>query len=139
MTAGNGRGPVTVAIVNTNPDLVKMMRFYLEAAGFVVFEIHIEEIRAGTADIEGFLRQHNPRVIVYDVAPPYEQNWNFMSHLRHSPGFERRQFVLTSMNARRLHEVVGQEESVFEILGEEEDMRAVVHAVKQASRARATR
>ena len=131
--------PITVAIINTNPDLVRILRFNLEAAGFVVFEIHIEQIRAGTADVAGFLEQHDPRVIVYDVAPPYRENWNFMEHLRGSPGFEKRRFVLTSMNVERTHQVVGNDETVYEIVGLEGDLRTIVRAVKEASRARATR
>lgn len=139
MTAQQGKGPDTVAIVNTNPDLVTLLRFYLEAAGLVVFEIHLDQIRAGTADLHSFLEQHNPRVIVYDVAPPYQENWNFMEHLRNSPGFEKRKFVLTSMNAERVHQIVGSDEQVYEIVGLEEDMLVVVQAVKQATRARPTR
>jgi CheY-like chemotaxis protein len=137
--AQQNNGPVTVAIINTNPDLVRLLRFNLERAGFVVFEIHIEQIRAGTADIAGFLEQHDPRVIVYDVAPPYRENWSFMEHLRNSPGFERRRFVLTSMNVERVHQVVGNDETVYEIVGLEEDLRTIVQAVKEASRARPTR
>lgn len=133
------KGPVTVAIINTNPDLVRLLRFTLQAAGFVVFEIHIEQIRAGTADVAGFLEQHDPRVIVYDVAPPYRETWNFMEHLRHSPGFEKRKFVLTSMNAARVHEIVGNDEAVYEIVGLQEDLGTVVRAVKEATRARSTR
>lgn len=132
-------GPVSVAIINTNPDLVRLLRFSLESAGFVVFELHIEQIRTGAADVAGFLEQHDPRVIVYDVAPPYERNWNFMEHMRTSPGFEGRRFVLTSMNVNRLHDVVGRDESVYEIVGLENDLLAVVKAVKEASRARPTR
>ena len=131
--------PTTVAIINTNPDLVRLLRFNLEAAGFVVFEIHIEQIRAGTADVAGFLEQHDPRVIVYDVAPPYQENWNFMEHLRHSPGFEKRKFVLTSMNVERVHQIVGIDEAVYEIVGLREDLGAIEQAVKHASRARPTR
>ena len=133
------KGPVTVAIINTNPDLVRLLRFSLEAAGFVVFEIHIEQIRAGTADVAGFLEQHDPRVIVYDVAPPYRETWNFMDHLRHSPGFETRKFVLTSMNAARVHEIVGNDEAVYEDRGSAGRPGTIVRAVKEATRARSTR
>ena len=132
-------GPATVAIINTNPDLVRLLRFELEGVGFVVFELHLEQIRAATADVAGFLEQHDPRVIVYDVAPPYQENWNFMEHLRASPGFEKRRFVLTSMNVERVNQIVGNDEAVYEILGLEEDLRPVVRAVKEASRARSTR
>ena len=133
------KGPPVVAIVNTNPDLVKILRYNLERAGFVVFEIHIEDIRLGAANVHSLLEQHDPSVIVYDIAPPYEMNWRFLDHLRASTGFRGRQFVLTSVNVRNAEEVVGNDESVYEVLGEEQDIGDVVRAVKEASRARPTR
>ena len=131
--------PVVVAIINTNPDLVRLLRMNIERAGFVVIELHIEEIKLGLSNVEQVFREHDPRVIVYDVAPPYDVNWRFLEHLRASPVFEGRRFVLTSVNAARLHQVVGIEDSVYEILGEPEDVGEVVRAVKEASRARPTR
>ena len=132
-------GPTTVAIVNTNPDLVRLLRFALERAGFVVFILHVEDMRVGTTNIESILKEHDPKVIVYDVAPPYDFTWNFLEHLRTQTDFKGRKLVLTSMNVRRMQEVVGNHETVYEIVGQNEDLDAVVRAVKEASRARPTR
>jgi DNA-binding response OmpR family regulator len=131
--------PTVVAIVNTNPDLVRMVRMALERAGFVVFEIFIEQIKQGAADVDSFLSQHDPKVIVYDLAPPYDVNWRFLDHLRTATDFRGRQFVLTSVNVRNAEEVVKGDESVYEIVGEEKDIAEVVRAVREASRARPTR
>ena len=131
--------PIVVAVVNTNPDLVRLLRVALEAAGFVVLIIHIEDIKLGTADVDMLLSQHDPRVIVYDVAPPYEQNWRFLGHLRAATDFRGRHFVLTSVNVKRLNDIVHRDESVYEVAGEPTDIAQVVRAVKEASRARATR
>ncbi len=131
--------PAVVAIVNTNPDLVRMLRMALERAGFIVFEIFIEDIKLGAADVDSFLSQHNPKVIVYDLAPPYDVNWRFLDHLRTATDFRDRQFVLTSVNVRNAEEVVKGDESVYEIVGEDKDIAEVVRAVREASRARPTR
>jgi DNA-binding response OmpR family regulator len=128
-----------VAIVNTNPDLVRLLRVNLEVAGFVVFEIHIEEIKLGEANVSSFLEQHDPKVIVYDVAPPFEMNWRFLDHLRTATGFRGRQFVITTVNERRVREIIGNEETVYEIVGTPDEVETVVRAVKEASRARPTR
>jgi DNA-binding response OmpR family regulator len=133
------RAPIVVAIINTNPDLVRLLRMRLERAGFVVFELHIEDIKLGSADVDTILKQHDPKVIVYDLAPPYEMNWRFLDHLRSTTGFKNRRFVLTSVNARHAEEFIGKDESVYEIVGEEEDIEQVVRAVREASRARSTR
>lgn len=131
--------PTVVAVVNTNPDLIRIMRITLEKAGFVVFEFHIEDIKLGAADVDSLLKQHDPKVIVYDLAPPYDMNWRFLDHLRTATGFKGRQFVLTSVNVRHAEEVIKGDESVYEVLGEEEDMAQLVRAVKEASRSRPTR
>jgi CheY-like chemotaxis protein len=131
--------PVVVAVINSNPDIVRLLRTNIERAGFVVVVLHIEEIKRGVADVEMVFREHDPKVIVYDVAPPYDVNWRFLEHLRSSDTFGGRQFVLTSVNPKRLRQVVGNEESVYEIVGEPDDVREVIRAVKEASRARPTR
>jgi DNA-binding response OmpR family regulator len=128
-----------VAIVNTNPDVVRRLRVALESAGFVVFELYVEEIKLGEANIQSFLREHDPSVIVYDLAPPFDLNWRFLDHLRTTTDFAGRRFVLTSVNERRTHEVVGRDETVYEVIGQPDDIDAVVRAVKEASRARPTR
>src|SRR5678816_408121 len=102
-----------VAVVNTNPDLVELLKARIEAAGFVVLVIHIAEIRAGL-DIAAVFAQHNPIVVVYDVVPPYERNWRFLQHLRES-AIHGRQFVLTSPNERALAKLVGKDQRVYEI------------------------
>ena len=125
-----------VAVVNTNPDLVELLKARIEAAGFVVLVIHIAEIRAGL-DIGAVFAQHDPKVIVYDVVPPYERNWRFLQHLRET-AFNGRQFVLTSPNEKALTKLVGRDEKVYEILSYGEDIDAIVQAVREAARARAT-
>jgi CheY-like chemotaxis protein len=134
-----GSAPIVVAIINTNPDLVRLLRMSLERSGFVVFELHIEDIKLGSADVDTILKQHDPKVIVYDLAPPYDMNWRFLDHLRSTTGFKNRRFVLTSVNARHAEEFIGKDESVYEIVGRDEDIAQVVRAVKEATRARATR
>jgi len=129
----------TVVIVNTNPDLVRRLRIALETVGFVVFVIHIEQIKEATANLESFLDQHDPKVVVYDVAPPFDLNWRTLEHVRRSTSFCGRRFVLTTTNLAMLQRITGTDETVHEIVGEPDDIASVVRAVKDASRARATR
>jgi len=124
-----------VAVVNTNPDLVELLKARIEAAGFVVLVIHIAEIRAGL-DVGAILQQHDPEVIVFDVVIPYERNWRFLQHLRET-SFHGRRFVLTTPNAGALRQLVGRDDKIYEILDDTEDIDTVVQAVREASRARA--
>jgi CheY-like chemotaxis protein len=131
--------PIVVAIVDTNPEIVRLLRVHLENSGFVAIDIPIEEIKTGVSNLQSMLAEHDPKVIVYDIAPPYEQSWRFLQHLRSATDFKGRQFVLTAVNVRAVREALRHGEMVHEIIGKDEDILAVVRAVKEASRARPTR
>jgi DNA-binding NarL/FixJ family response regulator len=130
------RDAPVVAVINTNPDLVELLKTRLEAAGFVVLIMQISDIRAGL-DVDVVLTQHNPRVIVYDVSAPLERNWRFLQHLR-ATTFKGRRFVLTCPNAAALTRLVGKDETVYEILDDGADIDTIVQAVREAARARPT-
>ena len=74
--------PDVVAVINTSPDTVEMLRTTLEHAGFLVITGYTFDIRDGRLDIDAFVSKHQPRVVVYDVAPPYDQNWRLFQHVR---------------------------------------------------------
>jgi CheY-like chemotaxis protein len=131
--------PATVAIVNTTPDAVEMLRNVLTAAGFVVVCCYTHEIRDGKVDLEAFVRQHRPTVIAYDLAPPYGTNFQLFKHVRSMPAVQGCQFVLTSVNPANVSDLVGRDERVYEVVDRREDLMTFVQAVKQASRARPTR
>jgi CheY-like chemotaxis protein len=130
---------VTVAIVNSTPDAIEMLRQLFFQAGFTVVSCFAHDIRDGKTDFEAFVRQHQPRVIVYDIAPPYERNFRMFEHVRAMPVTQDCQFVLTSMNSAHLINLVGRDEQVYEVVDREEDLLRLAQAVKEASRARPTR
>jgi CheY-like chemotaxis protein len=130
---------VTVAIVNSTPDVVEMLRQLFFQAGFMVVSCYTHDIRDGRTDFEAFMRQHQPRVVVYDVAPPYEANFRMFEHVRAMPVSEGCHFVLTSTNPARIVNLVGRDEQVYEVVDRAEDLLRLAQAVKEASRARPTR
>ena len=135
MRTGITDAPV-VAVVNTNPDLLELLKARIEAAGFVALVMHVADIRSGL-DLSAVLSQHDPKVIVYDVVAPYERNWRFLQHLR-STVFEGRRFVLTTPNAAALRRVIGRDEAIYEVVEEGADVDDIVQAVREAARARPT-
>ena len=128
--------PPVVAVINTNPDLVELLKARIEAAGLVVLVMHIADIRAGL-DLGAVLRQHDPKVIVYDVVAPFERNWLFLEHLR-ATVLKHRRFVLTTPNAEALRKLVGKDEAIYEVIDDREDVDNIVQAVRETSRARPT-
>jgi DNA-binding response OmpR family regulator len=128
-----------VAIINTSPDVVEMLRAVLERAGMVVVSAYTHDIRDGRVDLEHFMRVHEPEVVVYDIAPPYDANWKLFVHLCRARVMRSRQFVLTSTNARQVDALAGSNQHVYEVVGKPVDLDRIVAAVKEALRARPTR
>jgi DNA-binding response OmpR family regulator len=129
----------TVAVINTSPDIIDLLRRALEPAGFVVVTAMTFEIREGRIDLQHFIEQHDPRVVVYDIAPPYDANWRLFRHLAGQPWMAHRQFVITSVNAREVDRVASGGGRVYEVVGKPYDLDQIVNAVREASRSRPTR
>jgi len=128
--------PTVVAILNSNDEVVELMRAVLEQAGFVAVTGHVDEARRGQLDLLNFMRQHDPKVIVYDLVPPYDRSWNYLRVLQDSEVMKNRSLVLTSVNAERAQEVVGRSDIVHEVIGRPVDLDEIVTAVKEASKRR---
>lgn len=123
--------PPVVAIFNTSPDTVEMLRIVLEHEGFVVIGVYTYEARDGKVDIENLFRQHDPQVVIYDIAPPYDKNWREFQHMSCMPALANRKFVLTTTNERRVREVTENPPEMFEIVGKPYDLGLIVERVKQ--------
>src|SRR5687767_11953550 len=106
MSAPTAHRPDCVAVFNTSDDVIELLRIVLEQAGFAVVVSHIVDIKKGQLDLLTFIEQHDPKVIIYDLAPPYDRNWTFLEHLRSRPPLQGRQFVLMTTNVARVQEVV---------------------------------
>jgi DNA-binding NtrC family response regulator len=130
----------TVAVINSTPDIVDMLRLALEQAGLVVVSSLTFQLREGHVDLERFVQQHQPRVIVYDISPPYDANWKLFEHIAAMPVMKGRQFVITSTNRKHVEQISGaQRHEIYEVIGKPYDLGEIVQAVKEATRARPTR
>lgn len=128
-----------VAVINSNDDLVEMLRLSFEQAGFLVVSAHVDAIKRGVTNLTDFVRAHKPNVIVFDLVPPYDRSYRFVEHLRGIDALTGCQFVLTSTNPNRVHELAKTSEEVFEVVGKPYDLEQITRAVKEASRARPIR
>ena len=116
-----------------------MVRRAFEPAGIVVVTLLTFQIREGAVDLENFLRQHNPTVVVYDIAPPYEANWQLFLHIRSLDSMQGRKIIVTSTNKKHVEKLAGRDETIYEIVGKPVDLTRLVHAVKEAARQRPSR
>ena len=118
-----------VAVINTNDDLVNVLREALMEQGLSVVTGHIRDIKSGRLDFAEFLRAHNPSVIIYDISVPYEDNWTFFQTLKQLPDAAHREFVVTTVNRRVLQRRVGPVDVIEIQGGRADDLDPVVEAV----------
>jgi len=123
--------PPVVAILNSNDDTVEMLAMMLEAEGMVAVTAHVSDLRRGKFDFGGFLSEHDPKVIIYDVPPPYDRSWLFFEHLRNLPSMKGRKFVVTSTNPERVQQVAKPDQPIYEIIGKPYDLRMIIDEVRK--------
>ena len=104
----------------------------MEHAGIVVVSAMTHEIRDGEVDLETFVRQHDPKVIIYDIAPPYEANWLLFQHICNMPALKGRHFIVTTTNERHVRGLAGVNQPLFEIVGKPYDLELLAAAVIEA-------
>jgi CheY-like chemotaxis protein len=120
-----------IAIFNTNPEVLELVRDSLQQAGMQAVVGHIDDLKRGRLDMIRFVEEHQPDVIVYDVAPPYDTNWTFLRLMRSSKVMQGRAFVVTTTNKRALEELIGPSDMV-ELLGKPHDLKQIVDACNRA-------
>ena len=124
--------PRCVAVFNSSDDVVELFRIALEYAGFVVVSGHIDDIRRDKLDLEALVRQHNPRVVLYDLIPPYDRHWRFVDHLRTTSPLRDIPFIITSTNSKVARELSDRSEPIFEVFARPFEIDEVVDAVRRA-------
>ena len=126
----------SVAVFNSSEDTIEILKIALEEHGFAVSSGHVSDIKKGQVDVLDFVKEHQPEVVIYDVALPYEENWRFLRLLQSSEALKKLKWVITTTHKRRLEELVGECGEVFEIVGKPYDMDQIVNAVRVALESR---
>jgi hypothetical protein len=124
--------PPVVAIFNTSPDTVEMLRIILEQEEIVVISAYTHDLREGKVDVDALTHQYDPKLVIYDIAPPYDKNWRQFLVTRTMPALKNTKFLVTTTNEKRVKEVAGEGQEVFEIVGKPYDLQMIVDAVKKS-------
>ena len=116
-----------VALFNASDDTIDMIQTILkegERAQTLVW-CHFADLKKGIVDFGKYVAKHNPEVVVFDISPPYDENWKFYKTMRDSDVMRGRGSVLTTTNKNRLDEVLGADSHALEVVGRPEDMKQI--------------
>jgi len=126
-------GSPVVVVLNSNQDVLRVIHDVLQDEGYAIVTDHIHTFKDGDENLVDFLRKHRPALLLYDLAPPYQENWNFLQLLCRIPEVSSIPMVLTTVNKAALETVVGKTEA-FEILGTHDNLATVVDAINRSLR-----
>lgn len=125
-----------IAIVNTSEDLIDVLKMFFQDEGYEVVTTNVRVFRTREQDLEQFIAAHDPAVLLWDIALPYDANWNFFQQVKQLPVMQGRRFVLTTTNEKRVREVACTEPEVIEIVGKPFDLNQLAQAVQRALQTR---
>ena len=120
-----------VALFNASDDAIDMIQALLREANDAQSLVwcHFADLKNGVVDFQKYLSKHNPEVVIFDISPPYDENWQFFKTMRDSDVMRGRGLVLTTTNKNRLDEVLGTDSHALEVVGKPEDMKQIQVAV----------
>jgi DNA-binding response OmpR family regulator len=122
-----------VALFNASDDTVEMVQRMLDDSGFnCLIGCHFSDLRKRRVDLARYLGEHEPDVLIFDISPPYQQNWAFFKTLRDDKVMEGRGLVLTTTNKQRLDETLGRDSEAFEVVGKPYDLDQIKGAIHAA-------
>jgi DNA-binding response OmpR family regulator len=122
-----------VALFNASDDTVDMVQRMLGASGFeCLIGCRFADLKKGAVDFAGYIGDHDPDVVIFDISPPYKENWAFFKTLRDGRAMKGRGLVLTTTNKQRLDETAGKDSEAFEVVGKPYDLAQIKGAIDAA-------
>lgn len=126
-------GMSKIAILNTSEDVIEAMTIALEGEGYEIVSALIVDFKKGRSDVGKFFEREKPDLVVYDLAPPLDENWAFYKKVSRSDAAKGVPFILTTTNRIAVREAVGNEDiDVMEIVLKPFELKQLVKKVESA-------
>src|SRR5688572_26950359 len=87
-----------VALFNASDDTIDMVQNLLTKSGGnqTLIWCHFADLKKGVVDFGKYMDKHNPEVVIFDLSPPYDENWQFFKTMRDAKTMKGRGVVLTT-------------------------------------------
>ncbi len=121
-----------VALFNASDDTIDMIQKLLTEANQsqTLIWCHFADLKKGIVDFAKYIDKHNPEIVIFDISPPYDENWRFFKTMRDADTMQARGVVLTTTNKNRLDEVLGEDSHALEVVGRPKDLLEIDAAIK---------
>jgi len=121
-----------VALFNASDDTIDMVQKLLtdSESGQSLIWCHFADLKKGIVNFDRYMAKHNPEVVIFDISPPYDENWKFFKTMRDAKTMQHRGVVLTTTNKNRLDEVLGENSHALEVVGKPDDLAQIDAAIK---------
>jgi DNA-binding response OmpR family regulator len=125
-----------VALFNASDDTIDMVQKLLTESGGdqTLIWCHFADLKKGIVNFEKYMNRHNPEVVIFDLSPPYDENWRFFKTMRDAKTMQGRGMVLTTTNKNRLDEVLGEDSHALEVVGRPKDLQQIDAAIQAETR-----
>jgi len=125
-----------VALFNASDDTIEMVQGLLTASGGeqTLIWCHFADLKKVVVYFGKYMDRHNPEVVIFDLSPPYDENWIFFKTMRDATTMQGRGVVLTTTNKNRLDEVLGEDSHALEVVGRPKDLQQIDAAIKAETR-----
>jgi DNA-binding response OmpR family regulator len=136
-TAANaGTAAGIVALFNASDDTIDMVQKLLTDSGRnqTLIWCHFADLKKGIVNFDKYMDKHNPEVVIFDLSPPYDENWQFFKTMRDANVMKGRGVVLTTTNKDRLDEVLGEDSRALEVVGKTDDLKQIDAAIGSETR-----
>ena len=120
-----------IAVFNDSAPTLGTLAKWFEIHGYGVVTAQLSMMRQVFTSIERVVLSYRPAAVVFDLAMPYEANWDFCEVVRLMPAFAGVPIVLTTGNKVALEHLVGPT-SALQIVGKRDDLNALLRAVGDA-------
>ncbi len=125
------RSLLKVAVFNNDEFLLDALAEGLRLAGIQSACYLIEDLKSGKRDFARAIADSQADVVLYDLTPPFDRNWEFLQTIREGARASAGDVpvVLTTSNKSALQEFLGLQ-NITEFVGKPYELQEVVRALQ---------